>query len=196
MKCRSLFLCLMLGLAVSAGCAEVPQVVTGSDPSVQFSGFHTFAFSGITDRGREVGASDTSPLRNRVKEIVHSQLNAKGVRQVGLDDRPDLLVHLFYGVKDMDRVEKTYPMQGFYTSQAKAYALEQGNWVPIPATRETTYEDHEGTLIVDLAKASDKKLVWRAIVRAVLGDNLEKNFALAQQGLAKAFKDYPPANAK
>jgi hypothetical protein len=57
----------------------------------------------------------------------------------------------------------------------------------------TTYEDHEGTLIVDLAESSNEKLVWRAVIRAVLEDNLEKNFELAHEGIAKAFQDYPPA---
>ncbi|THJ22388.1 MAG: DUF4136 domain-containing protein [Nitrospira sp. CG24E] len=55
----------------------------------------------------------------------------------------------------------------------------------------TTYEDHEGTLIVDLADSSKKKLVWRAVIKAVLRDNLEKNFELANKGVAEAFKDYP-----
>jgi hypothetical protein len=57
----------------------------------------------------------------------------------------------------------------------------------------TTYEDHEGVLIVDLAESSKKELVWRAVIRAVMGDNLEKNFEMANKGVAEAFKDYPPA---
>jgi len=48
-------------------------------------------------------------------------------------------------------------------------------------------------LIVDLAEPSKKHLVWRAVIRAVLGDNLEENFKMANKGVAKAFKDYPPA---
>jgi hypothetical protein len=48
-------------------------------------------------------------------------------------------------------------------------------------------------LIVDLAEASKKQLVMRAVIRAVLGDNLEKNFELAHQGIAKAFEAYPAA---
>ena len=57
----------------------------------------------------------------------------------------------------------------------------------------TTYEDHEGVLIVDLAVPSKKGLVWRAVIRAVVGDNLEENFEMADKGIAKAFKNYPPA---
>jgi hypothetical protein len=57
----------------------------------------------------------------------------------------------------------------------------------------TIREDREGTLIVDLTESSKKALVWRAVIRAVLGDNLEKNFEMANKGVAKAFKAYPPA---
>lgn len=183
---------LVLALLAAGGCAAGPNVVTGSDPAVDFSAFHTFAFSGITDRGHEVGASDTSPLRRRVKEMIHEQFTTKGVRQVSMEERPDLLVHIFYGVKDLQHVQKT-ATPGLVSPQAKAYTLQEGNWVPVPTTRTTTYEDHEGTLIVDVAESSDKKLVWRAIIRAVLDSHLEKNFELAKSGIAKAFKDYPPA---
>jgi Domain of unknown function (DUF4136) len=183
---RFLIAGLALCLFSAGGCAEGPKVVTDHDASANFSAFRTFAFSGITDRGHEVGASDSSPLRRRIKEMVHEQFASRGVQQVGMEERPDLLVHIFYGVKDLQRVQTTG------NPNAKAYAYDEGNWVPVATTHETTYEDHEGTLILDLAESSDKKLVWRAVIRAVLGDNLEKNFELAHKGIAKAFERYPP----
>ena len=209
MNLRFLTAWLALGLLAAGGCAEGPKVLTDSDPSAEFSAFRTFALSGMTDRGYEVGPSDHSPLRGRIKEMVDEQLTAKGLQQVNVEDRPDLLVHLFFGVKDQRRVETTdmtpglypgvYPGRypgvypGLYPYQVKAYDYHDGDWVPASTRVVTTYEDHEGTLIVDLADSSKKKLVWRAVIRAVLGDNLEKNFELANKGIAKAFKDYPPA---
>ena len=91
-----------------------------------------------------------------MKEMVHEQLVAKGVRQVGVEDRPDLLVHLLFGVNE-------------------------------------TREFQEATLVVNLAESSKKKLVWRAVIRESVGDDLEKNFQMVNKGVAKAFKDYPPA---
>ena len=159
MNIRFLILWLALGLLAAGGCSRAYEikVLTDFDPSAEFSAFHTFAFSGMTDRGREIGASDNkSPLRMRVKEMVNEQLAAKGLRQVGLEDRPDLLVHLFFGVQDADKYQ-------------------------------------EATLIVNLAESSEKKLVWRAVIRETVGDSLEKNFEMVNKGVAKAFKDYPPA---
>ena len=205
MNLRFLIAWLALWLLAAGSCAEGPKVLTDSDPSAQFSAFRTFALSGMTDRGYEVGPSDHSPLRGRVKEMVDEQLVAKGLRQVRVEDRPDLLVHIFFGVKGQQRVETTdktpnlYPGRypGFYPGpygyQTTTYEYHDGDWVPASSRVVTTYEDHEGTLIVDLADSSKKKLVWRAVIRAVLGDNLEKNFELANKGIAEAFKDYPRA---
>jgi len=159
MNIRFLILWLALGLLAAGGCTRAYEIEVLTDfiPSTEFSAFHTFAFSGMTDRGREIGASDDkSPLRMRVKEMVNEQLAAKGLRQVGLEDRPDLLVHLFFSVKDADKYQ-------------------------------------EATLIVNLAESSQKKLVWRAVIRETVGDSLEKNFEMVNKGVAKAFKDYPPA---
>ena len=162
MHIRFLIPWLALGLLAAGGCTKSKsyeiEVLTDFNPSAEFSAFHTFAHSGMTDRGIEIAASDNkSPLRMRIKEMVNEQLAAKGLRQVGLEDRPDLLVHLLFGVNDAD----------------KKY--------------------QEATLIVNLAESSKKKLVWRAVIRETVGDSLEKNFEMVNKGVAKAFKDYPPA---
>ena len=193
MNIRFLIALLALGLLVAGGCTAGPKVITDFDPSVEFSAFHTFAFSGITDRGREIGPSDHSPLRGRIKQMIDEQLAARGVRQVSLDDHPDLLVHIFFGVMDEQSAESTSRMPGFFGRQLQAYEYHDGGWTPIKTTRVITHDDHEGTLIVDLAQPSKKALVGRAVIRAVLGDNLEENFKLANKGIAEAFKDYPSA---
>lgn len=112
-----LILWLALGLLAAGGCAKLMamyedksyeiKVRTNFDQSVDFSSFHTFAHSGMTDRGRQIAATDNkSPLRTRVKEIVNKQLVAKELRQVGLEDRPDLLVHLLFGVNEANKYKE------------------------------------------------------------------------------------------
>ena len=108
MSIRFLTLWLTLGLLAAGGCSKAYEikVLTDFNPSTEFSAFHTFAYSGMMDRGIEIGASDTSPLRIRIKEMVNEQLATKGLRQVGLEDRPDLLVHLLFGVNDADKYQE------------------------------------------------------------------------------------------
>jgi hypothetical protein len=105
MNIRFLIVWLALGLLAAGGCAG-PKVLTDFDPSAEFSAFRTFAFSGLTDKDQG-GVLDNSLLRKRIEEMVGQQLTAKGLRQVGLEDRPDLLVHFWVGVKDKQQVVST-----------------------------------------------------------------------------------------
>ena len=122
MNIRFLILWLALGLLAAGGCSKAYEikVLTDFNRSAEFSSFHTFAYSGMTDRGLEIGASDNkSPLRMRIKEIVNKQLVAKGLRQVGLEDRPDLLVHLVFGVNDADEYQEATLMVNLAESSKK-----------------------------------------------------------------------------
>ena len=122
MSIRFLIPWLALGLLASGGCSKAYEikVLTDFNRSAEFSAFHTFAFSGMTDRGQEIGVSDdTSPLRMRIKEIVNKQLAAKGLWQVGLDDHPDLLVHLLFGVYDADQYQEATLMVNVAESSKK-----------------------------------------------------------------------------
>mgnify|MGYP003693742493 CR=1 FL=1 len=92
--------------------------------------------SGITDRGHEVGASDKSPLRRRIEQLVEVQLVAKGVPQVNLEASPDLLVHLFFGVKGEQRGQKTGMTPGLL---GRGYGWGPGFY----AGHMAAYEYHE-----------------------------------------------------
>ena len=69
-----------------------------------------------------------------------------------MEDRPDLLVHLFFGVKDEKRVQNTGMKPGLYGRRVETYEYHDGGWTPVKSSRMTTYKDHEGVLVVDLAK--------------------------------------------
>ena len=63
-------------------------------------------------------------------------------------------------------------------------------------SRVTTYDYTEGTLIIDLVTPAKKELVWRGTVVGTLTDSKEKNIQMANEGIAKAFEDYPPKSPK
>lgn len=110
MKIRFHIAWLALGLLAAGGCVG-PKLHTDFDPSTEFSAFHTFVIAGLTDRDQG-GVLDNSLLRKRIEEMVGQQLTAKGLRQVGLEDRSDLLVQLWVSVKDKQRVESTGVARG------------------------------------------------------------------------------------
>jgi len=176
---RSVVVLLITALLGCGGCVG-PDVRTDFDPSAKFAQFKTYAFAGLTDMNKG-GVLDNSLLRKRLEHMVTQQLAMKGLRQVSLEQHPDLLVHYWVGVVEKERVESTGPAPG------------AGVWRGGYGYRNvTTYEYKEGTLVVDLVEAGKKELVWRATVVETLRDSADKNMEVANEGIAKAFQDYPP----
>jgi hypothetical protein len=69
-----------------------PKVRTDFDPAADFTTFRTYAFAGLTDLNQG-GVLNNSLIRKRLEQMVGEQLSNKGLRQVGLDEHPDLQVH-------------------------------------------------------------------------------------------------------
>jgi len=169
-------LLVLLVILVAWGCTG-PKVRTDFDPAADFTNFRTYAFAGLTDLNQN-GMLNNSLIRKRLEQMVGEQLSHKGLRQVGLDEHPDLLVRNWVTIKEKQRIETTSPMVGPYGRR------EYGG--------VTTYDYEEGTLIVDLVTPIKDELVWRGSIVSVLADSKEKNIELVNRAIAKAFEDYPP----
>lgn len=183
MNTRSVVVLLITALLGCGGCVG-PDVRTDFDPSADFAQFRTYAFAGITDVNQG-GVLANSLLRKRLEHMVTQQLTMKGLQQVNLEQHPDLLVHYWVGVVEKQRVETTGPAAG------------AGAWRGGYGYRNvTTYEYKEGTLVVDLVEAGKKELVWRATVVETLRDSADKNMEVANEGITKAFQDYPPGKKR
>ena len=98
-------LCLAMALFCAQACTSI-DVKTDFDPSTDFTRFHTFAFAGLTDITK-TGLLDNSLTRKRIETGVSRELTKKGLREVKMDERPDLLVHYWLGTKDKQRVQGT-----------------------------------------------------------------------------------------
>ena len=178
--CVTLVLLVMTGVW---GCSG-PTVRTDFDPAADFTAFRTYAFAGLTDVNQG-GVLDNSLVRKRLEKMVGQQLSSKGLREVGMGDNPDLLVHYWVGLKEKQRIESTGPTVGMYGRRG-AYGWGAGYG------GVTSYEYTEGTLIVDLVTPEKKELVWRGSMVGTLKDSKEKNLQMAHEAIAKAFEDYPP----
>jgi len=172
-------LLVLVVILVAWGCTG-PKVRTDFDPAADFTDFRTYAFAGLTDMNRS-GMLNNSLLRKRLEQMVGEQLSIKGLRQVGLDEHPDLLVHNWVTIKEKQRIETTDPMVGPYGRRG------YGGYGGV-----TTYEYEEGTLIVDLVTPIKDELVWRGSIVSVLANSKEKNIEMVNRAIAKAFEDYPP----
>jgi hypothetical protein len=168
------------------GCAGM-TVRTDFDPTAEFTAFQTYAFSGLTDLNQG-GVLDNSLVRKRLEQMVGEQLSSKGLRQVGADEKADLHVHYWVGLKEKQRVESSGPSVGMYGRRGP-YGYGAGY------SGVTTYEYTEGTLIVDLVTPANNELVWRGTMVGTLADSKETNMEMAGKAIAKAFEEYPPKRA-
>ena len=183
MHIRTSWRCFILLCWTFSGCTTI-DVKTDFDPSVDFTRFRSFAFVGLTDLNQG-GVLNNSLTRKRLETIIARELSQKGFQQVALDERPDLLVHYWVGIKEKQRVESTGPTVGAYGGRG-GYGWGAGY------SGVTTYEYREGTLITDLVEPGKKELVWRATMVANLEDTAQENIALVEEAITKAYKDFPP----
>jgi Domain of unknown function (DUF4136) len=182
-------LCVAMVLFWAQACTTI-DVKTDFDPSADFTRFHTFAFAGLTDITK-TGLLDNSLVRKRIEAAVSRELTKKGLQEVKMDDRPDILVHYWLGTKDKQRVQGTSgPSAGYYGRGGGYYGGGYG-W-GASYSNVSTYEYTEGTLILDLVEPAKKELQWRAIMVAILEDTAQENIELGNQAIVKAFEHYPP----
>jgi uncharacterized protein DUF4136 len=110
----------------------------------------------------------TPDPKHTIEEIIEATLQSKGLKKVGMDAKPDLIV-AFSGGNQL-----VYPIQGYLKN---------------PLVKQ-------GTLVVELADPQLKKAVWWGIADDTLTDNPDKYAALIQKKVSKMFEKYPPPTKK
>jgi hypothetical protein len=121
---------------------RLPQVEVDADPEADFSSFHTY---GWKDPARP--AADPR-AHTSIVWYVDAELRKKGLEKVA--ENPDLWVR--YYAKGQSRLKGT-PQQGDSRLPGGTGSL----------TASVDFQKvREGTLILELQRASDEKVVWRA----------------------------------
>ena len=187
--------------ALAAGC--VTNTRNDFDPSVDFSKFRTYGYLGGHEIDK-IGLLENSLVRKRVETLVSRQLQARGLREVPLDQNPDLTVLYWVGVKEKQQVSTlpthpTYPAypgwRGYGAYRGRGVynpdPYWSGRWGPVYNDVVVT-NYREGTLIIDLLDARTKNLVWRTYLVRALSDDPDKNLRGADKDLEKAFRKFPP----
>ena len=116
----------------------------------------------------------------RITDAVDKQLQAKGLTKV--DSNPDIWVVYSNSIHD----QKSVVGSGYGFGPGWGW----GGW-GAPVTYNT-YVTKLGTLVVELADAKDKELLWRGSVTNTITDNSNKNINNLDKAVAKLFQDYPP----
>lgn len=169
----------VLGTMVVAGCAPALRAGADFDPAVELAAPLTFDWD----------ASDTLPVgdprledneivEERVRDAIERELNRRGIRRV--ENAPDLLVHFHGAVRDRVQVVESDRARGYQTSQ-------YGDDVEV-------FQYEEGTLVVDVADARTRKVIWRGWAVADVGGVLDDQTALTElvnRGVDSMFSFFP-----
>jgi hypothetical protein len=172
----------MAALVMVPAVAAAQKVSYDYEKSANFAGYKTYAFKEGTPVGQPL-------IDQRIVAAIESELAAKGLTKSEAD--PDLVVvyHIaFDKQKDISTFSSGYG--GGYGPYGYGWG---GGWAG--GTTQTTVRDITiGTLVIDMADAKKKQMVWRGMATKQVDaqtkpEKRDKNIANAMK---KIFKNYPP----
>lgn len=161
---------IVLLLAGSLGFAQ--KVDTEFDESADFSIYKTFAWRQGRINSR-LPALDNTLVEKKIRSLIEAQLTAKGLREVELNDNPNLVATYILGAANRREVD-TVP----------------AGWRGL-GRRRVVYRVTQGALTIDLRDRSRRELVWRSICTDTASDpgKFEKRL---DSDVKKAFEKFPP----
>jgi hypothetical protein len=168
---------LMLALLPAAAFAQ--KTTYDFDKDVNFASIHTYALKEGTPAGNPL-------IDKRLADAIQSQMTAKGLKQD--DANPDVWV--VYHVS----VDKKKELNGYTTGMGGYGGYGWGWGGGMSTTNMRVNEILEGTLIIDIASASKKALVWRGVgVKEIdTGAKPDKRDKNINKAVEKILKNYPP----
>ena len=167
-------------------CEPALKVTSDYDKAANFSQYKTYAVDTFTmpSRMNQLNA-------NRVLNAVKSDLNSKGFIESGT---PDLLVHIAVIAKDAQSVTATTNYYGYGYGGAYRPYYWGG---PAGGMGYTTYDVQnyiEGSLIVDIADAATKNLLWEGIGNKEIGTPSDPEAAI-NKAVTQIMASFPPKPA-
>lgn len=174
------FVSLLVGSPLSA------KTAVDFNPNLDFSKYKTYAFIGAVENLLMLQL-DPDVMDDRIHHAIYQELSKKGLHEVQLSQRPDLVVR--YWANPSQQVNVT----------------TMGNWAPygpyIGSYWAWIYNDvsstssKEGSLIIDLIETKSRDLTWRLyLIRRI--SNSEKDWKKADEELTKAFESFPPSDSE
>jgi Domain of unknown function (DUF4136) len=166
---------LVVLLAILAACGSTLTVKAGWDEKADFSKYHTWAW-------KPDGSIEDPVWAKRCQDVLSDQLASDGLKQVKLDQNPDLwaAVHAHFSTKTQ------------VATYSPAWGYGWGAWAPIESY---DVQIPVGTILVDLVDVEAKRIVWRGRANDVIQadkTNEEREQKLIAV-LKQMFAGFPPA---
>jgi hypothetical protein len=155
----------ILILFISGGCSSL-QVFSDYDKSVDFSKYDTFMFYGWSDNSGQV-LNELDQVR--FERGFAEEFAKRGWKFVEQDG--DAVVSLFI-VMDQKTSYTSYTDHYGAGMYGGMYGPRYGWGMPMSSTTQTTENDYvEGTLVVDVFDAKEKKQIWHGVAKKTINEN-------------------------
>ena len=151
--------------------AFAQQVHSDSDPAANFGAYHTYAWKSALVTSRDP-ALNNPIVQHKIQAEIEKQLATRGLVKAMGSGVPDIYVSFRLGT-GFEREVIDYPV-----------GWRWGGW-----RREVIFND-KGTLVIDVADASRRQMVWRAVCvdTASNGNKLDDHLP---KDVKKAFDRFP-----
>jgi len=184
MLMRHTFFVILTCLSIAlAGCA--PRVLVEQDSTANFSNLRSFAWVSPPIGPVNNPILDSQILEERVKRAVVSDLTGRGYVETSSDQSPDFIVT--YHTISKQELESSgasvsIGFGGFYPYGFGNVIVPVGNSVQ---TRE------QGTLMLDIINAHDKRLMWRGWTKDWISQDNYSEQAV-NKDVQKILAKFPP----
>lgn len=174
-----------------SGCSTM-QVSSDYDIGADFTALHSYDWL----PSPETGSGDPkikygSLTEARVKNLVEEQLAGKGyVRDSG---RPDFLVAYHIAVEDKVSVTYINELYGYGPGWGPGYRRNIRHY-GYPGTQAMVSEYRQGTLLLDVVNADNRRLIWRGSATDEVYPELgqEARDKRLQNAVQKILAQFPP----
>jgi Domain of unknown function (DUF4136) len=181
MKLKYVVLTMLLAITVPASSQKIKVVY---DKQLNFSQFRTFAWA-------PHGAVAHPMLALNVVGAIESELKARGLQKVSMDENPGLVIQVYGSIDQETSFNSTDPL---YAASGGIPPFDPSFSGPMLYGQfgATSVTVHKGQIVVDLIDAANKKLVWRGMSQQNLAaDNKNKLLNQVNGAISKMFKQYP-----
>jgi hypothetical protein len=182
---KSIFLSAVIvsGLILFSSCGPTLTVTSDYDHTANFSQFHTYKIVQLEQQYQALSQFN----QTRVINAINAQMLAKGFTQ---SENPDLLVNITSIMKNQQEiVANSYGYGGGY----RPYAWGGGNM----STTVNVQNYTAGSLIIEVANASTKKLLWEGIGNQDIDQPSSNPEQAINTAVQKIMASFPPgATAK
>ncbi len=176
---------------------ESIKVVSDMDKSVDFTKYKTLEYYGWAKNSDEIL---NSLNKDRIEKAFANEFKKRGVKVV--KENGDMVVALYIVTKEKtEKTATTTSMGGGYAGYGYGYSrFGYGpGWGWGGGTSYTTVSEDEyteGTLVVAVYDAAEKKLIWQSIGKKTINENTKNREERINKSVAKIMSKYPVAPIK